>query len=110
MRILLMFTIAATLAAQTPSKGNAENGKKLFTTYGCYQCHGREGQGGAAGPRLAPKPVPLVALNAYVRHPSGEMPPYTAKVASDADLADIHAFLGTIKAPAAVDSIPLLKQ
>ena len=87
---------------------NAENGKKLFTSLGCYQCHGLEGQGGAAGPRLAPKPIPLVALNAYVRHPSGAMPPYTIKVASDGDLADIHAFLGTVKAPPAVENIPLL--
>src|SRR5882724_12898125 len=109
MRILLLVTMAAGLAAQTkPASGNAENGGKLFTSFGCYQCHGREGQGGAAGPRLAPKPVPLVALNAYVRHPSGAMPPYTIKVASDGDLADIHSFLGTIKAPEAASSIPLL--
>src|SRR5712671_417295 len=109
MRILLLLTMASALMAQTkPATGNAENGKKLFTSYGCYQCHGREGQGGAAGPRLAPKPIPLVALNAYVRHPSGAMPPYTSKVASDSDLADIHAFLSTIKAPQPVASIPLL--
>ena len=110
LRILLLATIASALAAQTkPAAGNAENGKKLFTSLGCYQCHGLEGQGGAAGPRLAPKPIPLVALNAYVRHPSGAMPPYTIKVASDGDLADIHAFLGTVKAPPAAESIPLLK-
>ena len=108
MRILLFLALAAALAAQTPPKGNSQNGKKLFTSYGCYQCHGREGQGGAAGPRLAPKPIPLVALQAYVRHPSGAMPPYTAKVASDSDLADIHAFLGTIPAPP--ENIPLLNQ
>src|SRR5438874_912921 len=110
MRIALLIVLASTLAAQTKTtpSGNAENGKKLFTSYGCYQCHGREGQGGAAGPRLAPRPVPLVALTAYVRHPSGAMPPYTPKVASDSDLADIHAFLGTIKAPPPLQSIPLL--
>jgi mono/diheme cytochrome c family protein len=110
-RTLLLLTMASALAAQTkPAPGNPENGKKLFTSFGCYQCHGREGQGGAAGPRLAPKPIPLVALNAYVRHPSGAMPPYTAKVASDGDLADVHAFLGTIKSPEPVASIPLLNQ
>jgi cytochrome c1 len=37
------------------------------------------------------------------------MPPYTAKVVSDKDLADIYAFLKSVKEPAPVDSIPLLK-
>jgi ubiquinol-cytochrome c reductase cytochrome c subunit len=37
------------------------------------------------------------------------MPPYTAKVLSDADLADIYAFLQSVPAPPKVDSIPLLK-
>jgi hypothetical protein len=36
------------------------------------------------------------------------MPPYTAKVASDQDLADIYAFLLTIPAPPTVNTIPLL--
>src|SRR5690242_9706154 len=78
---------------QTPA-GNAENGKKLFARFGCYECHGREAQGGGLnGPRLAPNPVPLSVLQSYVRQPQGEMPPYTDKVVSDKDLADIYAFL-----------------
>src|SRR5580700_11104956 len=69
---------------------NAENGKKLYTADGCYQCHGRQGQGGAAGPRLAPPRIPVEALKIYVRHPSGAMPPYTAKVLSDSEIGDIY--------------------
>jgi hypothetical protein len=38
------------------------------------------------------------------------MPPYTAKVLSDQDLADIYAYLMSIPPPPAIDSIPLLKQ
>jgi hypothetical protein len=38
------------------------------------------------------------------------MPPYTAKVASDADLADIRAFLASLPAPPPLSSIPILNQ
>ena len=106
--------VAAALAAQTAPKGdnggNAENGKRLFSAYGCYECHGLAGQGGRSGPRIAPRPIALQALIIYVRHPAGDMPPYTNKVISDSQLADIHAYLRTIPAPAAAKSIPLLNE
>ena len=119
-RLLFLIVVAGAaaglLAAQTPPSkassappGNAEKGKKLFVSYGCFECHDREGQGGAGtGPRLAPKPIPFAALSAYIRHPAGQMPPYTAKVVSDQDLADIYAFLQSIPQPPPVKSIPLL--
>jgi ubiquinol-cytochrome c reductase cytochrome c subunit len=95
--------------ADAPS-GNAENGKKLFNKIGCYQCHGREGQGSSmSGPRIAPNPVPLDFLLRYVRKPTGEMPPYTAKVVSDQELTDIYAYLQSRSHPPAVKDIPLLK-
>ena len=90
--------------------GNAENGKKLFVKYGCYECHGREAQGGGiSGPRLAPNPDPLSVILTYVRHPLGEMPPFTEKVVSDKELADIYAFLKSQPQPPPVNSIPILK-
>jgi cytochrome c2 len=92
------------------ASGNAEKGKTLFTSYGCYECHGRQAQGSrTSGPRLAPNPVPFDAFVAYVRKPKGQMPPYTTKVASQSDLADIYAFLKTIPQPPPVEDIPLLK-
>ena len=95
-------------AAATPS-GNADEGKKLFVSYGCYQCHGREAQGSSStGPRLGPKPIAFTAFSRYVRRPTGQMPPYTAKVVSDADLANIYAFVQNRPAPTA--SIPLLRE
>ncbi|HTC88305.1 MAG TPA: cytochrome c [Bryobacteraceae bacterium] len=110
MRILMMILFASLLFAQTPS-GNAQNGRKLFENYGCYQCHGREAQGGlGTGPRLGPKPIAFVAVQRYIRHPTGQMPPYTAKVVSDKDLADIYAFLQSVKQPPAVNEIPLLNK
>jgi len=95
--------------AETPAAASAENGKRLFTSYGCYECHGREGQGSPfSGARLAPRPVELRYFIAYVRQPTGQMPPYTAKVVSDAELADIRAFLNTVPQPPPAKSIPLL--
>ncbi|SRR5258706_6826179 len=85
--------------------GNAENGKQLFVKYGCYECHGREGQGSSmTGPRLAPNPIPFDALVSYVRRPMREMPPYTDKVVSDQELADIYAFLKSRPRPPAAKS------
>jgi mono/diheme cytochrome c family protein len=101
--------LSLSLVAQTP-EGNSTKGKELFLNYACYQCHGREGQGGAAGARLAPHLIGLEAFIDYVRHPSGQMPPVTAKVVSDAELADIHAFLKTIAEPKPVHDIALLNQ
>src|SRR5690242_20418252 len=112
--LVLGLTIAAA-SAQTPAPqpnaapaGNIEAGKKLFVSYGCYQCHGYEAQGSSAtGPRLGPRPIAFTAFSRYVRQPTGQMPPYTAKVVSDADLTNIYAFVQSRPAPAT--DIPLLK-
>ncbi len=90
--------------------GNAENGKKIFNKNGCYECHGREGQGSVmTGPRIAPDPVPFDVLSRYLRKPTGEMPPYTAKVISEQELADIYAFLQSRSHPPTAKATPLLK-
>jgi ubiquinol-cytochrome c reductase cytochrome c subunit len=96
-------------AAPAAPAGNAETGKKLFVSYGCWQCHGYEGQGGAAGPRLAPKTLPYAGFSRYVRRPTNQMPPYTEKVVPDADLQHIHAYLMSRPAPPASQTIPLLR-
>jgi len=108
-----MVTMVATALAQAPATapaGNAQNGKKLFAADGCYQCHGYEAQGATAtGPRLGPRPLAFAAFSKYVRQPTGQMPPYTSKVVTDADLADIYAFLQSLPVPPSVDSIPALR-
>jgi mono/diheme cytochrome c family protein len=114
--VLLLFS-AAIGQAQTPSPssapapaaaGNVEHGKKLFNSVGCWMCHGYSAQGGT-GPRIGPDPIALPAFTRYVRSPTRQMPPYTVKVLTDADLADIHAFLKTVPKPLDAASIPLLK-
>ncbi len=91
-------------------KGNPENGKKLFVAYGCYECHGWQGAGAAIAPRIGPPALSLAGLLRYVRAPTGQMPPYTAKVASDQDLADIYAYLKTLPPPQPANKVPLLSQ
>jgi mono/diheme cytochrome c family protein len=100
---------AAPKADNAPT-GNAKNGKTVYTADGCYECHGREAQGGAGtGPRLGPEPMPYAAFVFQVRTPRDQMPPYTSKVLSDAELADIYAFVQSQPKPPKADSIPQLK-
>lgn len=91
------------------SAAKIENGKKLFTNDGCYECHGHMAQGGT-GPRLGPDPIPFSAFLQYVRHPAGSMPPFTSKVVSDAEFADIYAFISSLPQPPKPKDIPLLNQ
>jgi mono/diheme cytochrome c family protein len=87
--------------------GDAKNGKKIYVKYGCYECHGREGQGSSvSGPRLGPNPVQFAVFVRYVRQPAGEMPPYTEKVMSEQELADVYAFLQSLRHPQVTNSSP----
>ena len=107
-RWLVLLILPAALWAQQP--GNADNGKKIFSKNGCYQCHGYEGQGGVAGARLAGKPLSVAGFIAYVRKPpAGGMPVYSPKVMSDAELTDVWTYLKSLPAPPPVASIPLLQ-
>jgi mono/diheme cytochrome c family protein len=111
MRVLIVLIFSGWLWAQAPAPaGDPKSGRVLFEKDGCYECHGYQAQGGAAGARLAPKPIVSTAFSKYVRHPTGQMPPYTAKVLSDHELADVYAFLQSIPVPKAASDIPLLKR
>ena len=94
--------------AQTTPAGDADAGKKLFVSLGCWTCHGYEGQGGA-GPRIAPRPLPRAAFTRYVRRPSERMPNYPERVVSDEQLGHIHAYLQSRPLPRPIESIPLLQ-
>lgn len=89
---------------------SAENGQKAYTKYGCWQCHGWVGQGGVAGPKLAPDPIPQETFVTFVRTTNRAMPPYHEAVLPDSDLADIYAYLQSIPKAPDPKSIPLLNQ
>ena len=105
-RVLASSSVAAQVSAPT---GDAARGKVTFERTGCYQCHGTQGQGGNAGPRIAaPVPMQWPALSNFVRATRRNMPPYTDKVLSNQDLADIYAYLRSIPAAPDFTTIPLL--
>jgi ubiquinol-cytochrome c reductase cytochrome c subunit len=90
---------------------SADNGKTAFVAHGCWQCHGFEGQGSvttSGGRVIADSQLPADAFAAYVRQPSGAMPPFGAAILSDADLADIYAYLEARPKPKSSKDIPLL--
>ena len=98
--------------SEASAAGNAETGKKIFIKDGCYECHGREGQGAAqaSGPRIGPSQRLIRPFIKYVRQPTGQMPPYTIAVISDQELADIYAYLQSRPMTTPSKDIPLLNQ
>jgi mono/diheme cytochrome c family protein len=94
--------------AQGPTAGNPQQGKELYLKYSCYACHGYDGHGGA-GARLVPFAMTPARFTAYVRNPR-RMPPYTEKVLSDAQAADLFAYIKLLPASPAADQIPLLSR
>jgi len=111
--LLFVFpTARAQQSSDTPPTGNAQNGKKLFMSDGCYECHGRQGQGAAqtGAARIGPPLLSFEGFQSYVRSPKVNMPPYTSKALPDTDLADIYAYLKSIPMPPKGKDIPLLNK
>jgi ubiquinol-cytochrome c reductase cytochrome c subunit len=109
------FLAAATARAQAPKPaapaapaGKIENGGVLYKKIGCYQCHGGEAQGGLSGPRIGPALFPFARFSDYIRKPTGDMPPYSTKVLTDQEIADIYAWVNARPRPPAVNSLPQL--
>jgi mono/diheme cytochrome c family protein len=108
-RLVLATVAAGVLLGQGPvSAASAEKGKTLFITHGCFQCHGTVGQGGNAGPKLAPDPMPFEALANFVRTSNRQMPPYREAILANDDLADIYAYLQSVPAVPDYKTIPIL--
>ncbi len=107
LRHLTLAALAASVFSGNAFAGDAAKGKVAYVKNGCYQCHGTVGQGGA-GAKLAPKPLPEEAFTSFVRTTNRAMPPYSEQILSNADLADIYAYLETIPAGPDPKSIQLL--
>jgi mono/diheme cytochrome c family protein len=95
-----------------PSSASPQNGQRLYKSFGCYECHGYLGQGSVqtGGSRIGPPQIPYSGFVVYVRQPTGQMPPYTAKAISDAQLADMYVFLESLPKAPPSKAIPLLNQ
>jgi len=101
-------TTALRQSSGQAAAGNAQAGKDLYLRYSCYACHGYAGHGGA-GARLVPMRMTVPSFTAYVRNPR-QMPPYTSKVMTDAQLADIWAYIQALPKSPLPKDIPLLAQ
>ncbi len=109
--IIAFFTVSTAIAQDQAPPGSAESGYKAYMKYQCYTCHGTQAQGGerGAGPKLAPNPFPWAGFEFQVRTPRQDMPAYRRPHLSDRELADIYAYVRSIKPSPAASAIPLLK-
>ena len=96
--------------AQTPA-GSVERGNKIYQEKWCHSCHGTVGQGGerGAGPKIAPNPFPYEAFAMQTRRPRANMPRYPVEVLSDQEMADIYAYVASIRPSPAAKDLPLLR-
>lgn len=94
---LALSVLSSAASAQDSPKGDAVKGKAAYLAAGCQACHGTAGQGTIA-PRLTP-PTPYEAFVLQLRQPRDTMIPYPEKLLSNAQAADIHAYLAAIPKP-----------
>jgi mono/diheme cytochrome c family protein len=114
-----VFATAADAPAPTsPVSGNAASGKALYYTYGCYACHGYNGETGARPfvgrwGHLTTEQTFITFLrgraNVAPIVPSASMPNFGVETMSDKQAKDIYAYIRTFKSTAPeVKNIPTL--
>ena len=101
--------VATAAQAQDAPAGAAGRGYGIYIQQMCHNCHGTVGQGGGvAGPKIAPHPFAWAQFARQVRAPRLVMVPYSSRVLPEQDLADIYAYVISIKPGPAAKDIPLL--
>ncbi|MGA8770288.1 MAG: cytochrome c [Rhodomicrobium sp.] len=107
------FALIAVACAQTVLAVDPVNGKHVFLAAGCFECHGRLGQGGAF---LSPAPViagielPEESFIAFLRNAPNDMPTYSAEVLPDREAKDIYAFLRALPGRTSAKDISILNE
>ena len=104
--LVLVNPLALEQATPQTEDRNQTPGQRLFVQYQCWQCHGYEGQGGAAAP-LVPVAYPLEAFSAFVRY-TNLMPAYSPDVLPDGELGQIYEYLSSIPEPPSLEDIERL--
>jgi mono/diheme cytochrome c family protein len=109
---ILAAVSAVHLAFADAPRGDVTRGQQLFMKNLCYTCHGTAGQGGdrGSGPRIAYDVWPWEGFAQQVRHPRESMPRYSAQQLADQDLADIYAYVASMKRGPRASEIPLLRE
>ena len=94
-------------ASAAATAGDAGKGKAVFASASCAGCHGANGEGGGIGPSLhtpeGPKSWTLDQFQVSLRagqSPQGPlkapMPQFSPEQVSDADVANLHAYIKTL--------------
>ncbi len=118
--LVVVWMTAGASSAQAPAAGarpaapattgNATSGKDVYLSYSCYACHGYNAQTGN-GPRLLPQRMAQQPFVQYLRQPrTAGMPTYSQKVMSDAQAADIYAYVLSLPKAPELKDVPLLGQ
>ena len=105
--VLLSCSLGFAVTWSHEPEDDAREGRKLYVSQQCWQCHGYEGQGGVAGDRIAPTTYPYEAFARLVRF-TNLMPAYSPKVLSDEQLRLIYAYVRSIPEPPPLEEIPEL--
>jgi mono/diheme cytochrome c family protein len=74
---------------------SADPGKKVFQQI-CSACHGSQGEGGI-GANLQLTKRDLAGVIAYIKSPTGAMPKLYPTPLSDADVANVAAYVMTLR-------------
>jgi mono/diheme cytochrome c family protein len=101
--------ITAPAFAEDAPAGDAAAGKRIYMAVGCFECHGRVGQGGhfkAPVPSIAHTQLPYDAFAMQLRQPSQNMPTYAASILPDKDVADIFAYVQSLPGPRDLTKLP----
>jgi mono/diheme cytochrome c family protein len=122
-KYFLGMALVATLSAQStpaptsPVTGNAVTGKALYYKYGCYACHGYNGETGARNfvgrwGHLETEQSFITFLrgraNVAPVVPSTSMPNFGASSLPDNKAKDIYAYIRTFKSSAPESKDPTL--
>src|ERR1700712_3039242 len=92
--IALLPFIVSPVLAQTPDIAAAKSlweSNNLF----CKNCHGKNGEG-AMGPDLAGRGLSAAQFQQEVRKPWGVMPAFVESQLSDAEIAGLAAYFGSL--------------
>jgi mono/diheme cytochrome c family protein len=103
--------LSGTARAQEAPAGDAANGQRVYLADGCFECHGRAGQGGAynrEAPILAKTALPFEGFKMQLRNPTSDMPAYSEVVLSEKEVADIFAYLQSLSGRRPAKDFPIL--
>ncbi len=91
-------TVRAPATPATAITGDAAHGKQIFTA-NCAVCHGSQGQGGGVGPSLHGEVSrkSYAQVQAWIKKPVPPMPALYPSPLSGRDVADVAAYVESLK-------------